>query len=150
MTMNVNSPRTAAPTATTTSTTDGGAGTDYSQMKSAKELMSGGSFKSGIDASTGKDDLTKAFSRFTDSTTAAQYAETVNGIGKEFRGSFAGKLEKRMNDYLQKNPNATPKDIAAEGRKALQTESMMAMTIKQTVMQITNDTMNRMKDLFEG
>jgi len=125
---------------------------DTSKMESAKDLLSGGSFKIKVDGSSDFNQISDAFKRFSDGNSAEGYAMMAEGLGKDFKGKMLASVEKKMDAWLKEpqNANATPAKIAEKAKSLLMNETVMFQTMKNTITQMANDAISRMKDTFEG
>ncbi|ATB31863.1 hypothetical protein [Melittangium boletus] len=146
MSFSVNN-RSAAATTTTQQTASTA---DTSKMESVKDLLSGGSFKMGVDGTSDFNAVSDAFKRFSDGNSADGYALMAEGLGKDFKGKMLASVEKKMDAWLKENPNATPAKVAEKAKSLLMNETVMFQTMKNTITQMANDAISRMRDTFEG
>jgi hypothetical protein len=151
MSFTVNNRSTPAAGQQTTATAGSASGSfDTSQMLSAKELTSGGGFKIGVNKDSKPEQLAEAFQRFSDNKSVVGYAQMASQLGKEFQGKMLDSVEKKMNKFLADKPNASKTEIAEFAKKTLLNDTVMYQTMKQTITQMANDAISRMKDTFEG
>jgi hypothetical protein len=148
MTINVNRP---PPSVATTQSTAATSAANTDEMLSRKDLLSGGSFKIGVDGSSSADDVTAAFKRFSDGASAKGYATLAEGLGKDFKGKMLASVEQKMDTWLKGDgKNATKEQIATKAKEVMMNQTVLYQTMKSSITQMANDAISRMKDSFEG
>lgn len=140
---------TTPPAATTRATTAADTTAAGEGVKSAKDLLSGGNYNLGVKQDSSKDQVADALRKIAGEK-GAQYAESIESLGKGFKGRALDGIQKDMNDWLKRNQNATPAQVAEQAAKTLYKHTMVGQQFKQTMMQMANDAISRMKDTFEG
>jgi hypothetical protein len=118
-------------------------------VKSSKDLLSGGSYNIGVNKDSTKEQVAASLLQLAGNK-GIQYANTIEGLGKAFKGRALEGIQKEMGEWLKANPNATPEQVFAQSSKVMAKHTMVNMQFKQTIDQMASDAINRMKDTFEG
>ncbi|WP_375766679.1 hypothetical protein NR798_34045 [Archangium gephyra] len=118
-------------------------------VKSAKDLLAGGSLNLGVNKDSTKEQVAVALKQLAGDK-GVQYANTIEGLGKAFKGRALEGVQKEMGEWLKANPNATPDQVHAQSTKTLYKHTMINQQFKQTIEQMASAAISRMKDTFEG
>ncbi len=152
MSFNVNNrtpPAATARTATAANTTPSASELTDQGVKTAKELTSGGSYNIGVNKDSDKTKVAEALVQIAGDK-GAQYANTIEGLGKAFKGRALEGIQKEMGEWLKANPNATQTQVFEQATKTLYKHTMINQQFKQTIDQMASAAISRMKDTFEG
>lgn len=141
-------PVTTARTANTTQTPS------TSELKgqgalTAKELLSGGSYKIGVDKNSTDKQVAESLVKLLGDK-GAQYAGMIETLGKDFKGRALDGVQKDMAAWLKDHPTANQSQIYEQANKTLYKHTMINQQFKQTIEQMASDAISRMKDTFEG
>lgn len=118
-------------------------------VKPSKDLLSGGSYNIGVNKDSTKEQVAVALKQIAGDK-GVQYANTIEGLGKAFKGRALEGVQKEMGEWLKANPNATPDQVHAQATKTLYKHTMINQQFKQTIEQMASAAISRMRDTFEG
>lgn len=118
-------------------------------VKSSKDLLSGGSYNIGVNKDSTKEQVAASLLQLAGNK-GIQYANTIEGLGKAFKGRALEGIQKEMGEWLKANPNASPDQVHAQATKTLYKHTMINQQFKQTIDQMASAAISRMKDTFEG
>lgn len=133
----------------TTATTEAPPNPVAEGVKSSKELLAGGSLNLGVNKDSTKEQVAVALKQLAGNK-GVQYASTIEGLGKAFKGRALEGIQKEMGEWLKANPNATPDQVHAQATKTLYKHTMINQQFKSTIDQMASAAISRMKDTFEG
>ncbi|MBN1206904.1 MAG: hypothetical protein JXB05_18615 [Myxococcaceae bacterium] len=77
----------------------------------------------------------------------AGYHEFIATMGESHDKAISGRVENKMQAWVNANPNAGPKEYTDQLKKTLQVESMTQQMLKDSVNKMMNDIMNKMKEM---
>lgn len=118
-------------------------------VKSSKDLLAGGSYNIGVNKDSTKEQVAVALKQIAGDK-GVQYANTIEGLGKAFKGRTLEGVQKEMGEWLKANPNATPDQVHAQATKTLYKHTFINQQFKQTIEQMASAAISRMRDTFEG
>ena len=118
-------------------------------VKSAKDLLAGGSLNLGVNKDSTKEQVAVALKQLAGDK-GVQYANTIESLGKAFKGRALEGIQKEMGEWLKANPNATAAQVFEQASKVMMKQVLMNQTFKQTIDQMASAAVSRMKDTFEG
>jgi hypothetical protein len=118
-------------------------------VKSAKDLLAGGSYNIGVNKDSTPEQLASSLLQIAGNK-GIQYADTIDKLGKAFKGRTLEGIQKEMGEWLKANQNATPDQVHAQATKTLYKHTFINQQFKQTIDQMASAAIDRMKDTFEG
>ncbi|MCY1076215.1 hypothetical protein [Archangium lansingense] len=140
-----------ASTARTASTTQAPSTSELKDQGAltAKELLSGGSYNIGANKNSTKEQVAESLVKLLGDK-GAQYAHTLESLGKDFKGRALEGVQKDMAAWLKDHPNANQSQIYEQANKTAYKHTMVNQMFKQTIEQMASAAISRMKDTFEG